>query len=521
MNKSILKLSVTMMAIYSFVFPPSAYAVIPPDFIFTIGSQIAQIFSLIVIFLTTVFGTFFQFFKVQFYTIKHKKIALFGIIIFIIGLSLSGAYYYDIKNQQAEYEKWLEESQRQNEIFKESQEIETAEQNKGPVTKIEKSNEKESFVDPINKIDLEKDNADINDTSSSNFITKVNTENKLEVFIKNYYGNISGGQLDEAYAVSKKSASPETFKSWYQDTTKITIDKFTTIDEQNASLELTLFEGEKFTVYAVLMTIHLENNIPVQIVDSKVKPLSQGKIKNNEISFEETPTTEEYSFYENNKDTNIIISNKELDSIIKSNLDNYIVLDARENIEVENGYFPKSIHIRFADLKAGKWIELPSDKFVYVYCWSGIRGKEVADFLRRKKIIASSFEDGANGWFNFEGDWTGNIKFGEKYTDKRYSIVFSTDEVKKYVSEGVILVDARQPYKYEKSHILGSMNIATMHIPSVDYEKSFNQVAANSKVITICDDYVNCFDAKVTGVELERRGYQFLGRYNKPWEYGK
>lgn len=521
MNKTILKLSVAMMIIHSFAFPPSAYAVIPPDFIFTIGSQIAQVFSLIVIFLTAVFGTFFQFFKAQFYTIKHKKIVLFGIIIFIIGLSLGGAYYYDTKNQQAEYEKWLEESQRQNEIFKESQEIETAEHNENPVAKIEKNNEKESFADPRNKIDLEKDDADIIDTSSSNLITKVNTENKLEIFIKNYYGNISDGQLDEAYAVSKKSASLETFKSWYQDTTRISIDKFTNIDEQNASLELTLFEGEKFTVYAVLMTVRLENNIPMQIIDSKVKALSQGKVENNEISFEDTSTTEEYSFYEKNKNTNIVISNKDLDKTVKSNLDNYIILDARENIEVENGYFPNSTHIRFADLKAGKWIELPSDKFVYVYCWSGIRGKEVAEFLRTKKIVASSFEEGANGWFNFEGDWIGNIKFGEKYTDKRYSIVFSTDEVKKYVSEGVSLVDARQPYKYEKSHIAGSFNIATMYIPSLDYEKSFSQVPANSKVITICDDYVNCFDAKVTGVELERRGYQFLGRYNKPWEYGK
>ena len=128
MNKTILKLSVVMMLVHSFVFPPSAYAVIPPDFIFTIGSQIAQIFSLIVIFLTAIFGTFFQFFKVQFYTIKHKKIALGGIIILVMVLSLSGAYYYSTKQQQAEYETWLVESKKQNEIFKESQEVKIIEQ---------------------------------------------------------------------------------------------------------------------------------------------------------------------------------------------------------------------------------------------------------------------------------------------------------------------------------------------------------------------------------------------------------
>jgi len=52
-----------------------------------------------------------------------------------------------------------------------------------------------------------------------------------------------------------------------------------------------------------------------------------------------------------------------------------------------------------------------------------------------------------------------------------------------------------------------------------EIEKTFGQVPANSQVITVCDAYVNCFDAKITGVELERRGHQFLGRYNKPWEY--
>jgi len=34
----------------------------------------------------------------------------------------------------------------------------------------------------------------------------------------------------------------------------------------------------------------------------------------------------------------------------------------------------------------------------------------------------------------------------------------------------------------------------------------------------VCDSFVNCFDAVLTGTELERRGHIFLGRYNSPWE---
>ena len=37
--------------------------------------------------------------------------------------------------------------------------------------------------------------------------------------------------------------------------------------------------------------------------------------------------------------------------------------------------------------------------------------------------------------------------------------------------------------------------------------------------ITICDDFVSCFDARVAGVKLEEKGHEFLGRYNKPWDW--
>lgn len=55
-----------------------------------------------------------------------------------------------------------------------------------------------------------------------------------------------------------------------------------------------------------------------------------------------------------------------------------------------------------------------------------------------------------------------------------------------------------------------------MYTPSDSFEKVFSQVKEKSEVVVICDAYVNCFDAKLTGIELEKRGVVFLGRYNKP-----
>ena len=208
-----------------------------------------------------------------------------------------------------------------------------------------------------------------------------------------------------------------------------------------------------------------------------------------------------------------MINNFDFKEIIENDEKNYIILDARENLEYENGNLPGSLHIRFADLRAGKWIDVPGDKNIIVLCWSGIRGKEVAEFLRTKKIVASYLEDGAKGWYDFGGEWSGNIMFADKYNEEKYRIVYDTEE------EGAVLVDCREPYKYNQDHIVGSFNIPIMHTSSVEFVKVFSQVPSGAKVITVCDSYVNCFDAKITGVELQNRCYEFLGRYNRPWEY--
>jgi len=550
MNKKIIKLATFLLISYFFVFPKCAHAVIPPDFIFNIGTQIAQFFSIIAIFFVTIFGAFFQFFKTKYYAIKHKKIVLSVTILTIVMVSLVSSYFYAIYKQKAEYQKWLEESQKyafvqnrdldsdndgltdleetnlgtdpnnsdtDNDGYSDGEELEngynpigTGKFGEGSV--IEDENDQLYFSSESNK------NIDI---STEKFVSNVNLTDSSSKFISEYYGNIANGNLEQAYEMSKKNVSFDTFKSWYFKITKITLDKLVRIDEKKSSVELTLYENEIFTRYGVLMTLDLENKIPVGVGESEVKVLSQGLIENQNVSVDESKTDQEYDFFEKKESTNILITNQDFKKNIDSRQSEYIVLDARENIEYENGYFPGSLHIRFADLKAGRWIELPKDKFVYVICWSGIRGKEVAEFLRTKKVVSSYLENGASGWVDFGGEWIGEIKFVEKYTDPKYQIVFSTDDVKKKVLEGVILVDTREPYKFKEWHIIGSVNIPIMYTPTINLETTFAQVPANSSIITVCDGYVNCFDAKLTGVELERRGHQFLGRYNKPWEYEK
>jgi rhodanese-related sulfurtransferase len=248
----------------------------------------------------------------------------------------------------------------------------------------------------------------------------------------------------------------------------------------------------------------------------------RGDTEKNEISNNSSISVSssiKNSFFDAHKNDALSISNRQFQDIYINSLPEYLVLDAREEIEYENGHFPSGIHIRFADLKAGRWQELPVDKKVVVICWSGIRGKETAEFLRSKGIVALYLEKGANGWVEFGGAWEGNIKFAQKYSERRFELVFSTQQIKKKIQEGVVLVDSREPIKFAAKHVPGSFNISMFSTATADLPQVFSQIPQGSTVITVCDDYVNCFDAKITGVELERRGYTFLGRYNKPWEF--
>lgn len=324
-----------------------ALAVPPPDFLFNVGSQVVQIFAIVVLFLSALIGSMSQFLKVYFIKIKHKKLIWAGIGLLVVAIAFGFAYGYQQREQDLAYKHWLAESSQQNLNFSQ---------------------------------------------------------------------------------------------------------------EQNAN----------------------------------------SKIANG---------------------TPLSLSNQEFKDDIQNAKDNIFVLDAREDEEYNLGHFPNSNHVRFADLVAGEWKNLPKAQVIYVFCWSGIRGKEVAEFLRSKNLVARYLEKGADGWVSFGGAWEGEIKFSSKYSAENYKKLFTLEEVKQQIDKGVVIVDSRPAEKYKKLHLPGSINIPIIYTPASKIEELFGQIALGKAVITVCDDFVSCFDAKITGVKAEARGHQFLGRYNKPWEY--
>jgi len=323
----------------------TAFAIPPPDFIFNIGSQIAQVFSILVLFLSALIASLRQYAKIYFVHLRHKKIVWALVALGVLLLSWGGAVYYETYRQNQALQSWQES------------------------------------VGPIEEIRVDK-------------------------------------------------------------------------------------EFEEFE--------------PLEL-------------------------------------NNLSITNEELKQVVDSG--KAFVLDAREDKENEIGSFPGSVHIRYADLVDGRWKELPRDQEVYVLCWSGIRGREVAEFLRSKGINARYLLNGADDWVTFGGAWDGEIKFSEVYSEYRYQRILNLEELKTEIENGNSLIDSRKKEKYDEWHIPGSINVPIIYTPSNKIDDLLRQVPREKPVVTICDDWVSCFDAKLVGVRLEELGYIFVGRYNNPLEY--
>ncbi len=56
-----------------------------------------------------------------------------------------------------------------------------------------------------------------------------------------------------------------------------------------------------------------------------------------------------------------------------------------------------------------------------------------------------------------------------------------------------------------------------MYTPSKILEAQYNKYWENDRVVIVCDDYVNCFDARLVWIELERKGAEYLWVYFKTW----
>ena len=199
-----------------------------------------------------------------------------------------------------------------------------------------------------------------------------------------------------------------------------------------------------------------------------------------------------------------------------------IALDIRETAETEQGGLAGAKPLRFPDI-ATSGIDF-NGKSVLLFCHNGNRSAETCVKLKSMGIDCRFMVGGFEKWIV-----DGHVLAGSsarKLSDLRgiaeylnQSTLLDTDDVKRLLKErGAIFVDVRYPGEFAASHLPDAVNLPIRPTPTVELEKRLAELPPGP-VIVPCYDRRSCFFGDVLGLELTRRGREFLGRYTVPWEY--
>lgn len=199
-----------------------------------------------------------------------------------------------------------------------------------------------------------------------------------------------------------------------------------------------------------------------------------------------------------------------------------IALDIRETAEAEQNGLAGAKPVRFPDL-ATSGIDF-TGKTALLFCHNGNRSAETCMTLKSMGIDCRFMVGGFEKWI-VDGHALAGTS-ARKLSDLRglapypnQSTLLDTDEVKQLVRDRTaIFVDVRYPGEFSASHLPGALNLPIRPTPTVELQKRLADLPPGP-VIVPCYDRRSCFFGDVLGLELTRRGREFLGRYTVPWEY--
>ncbi|OGF28434.1 hypothetical protein A2331_03205 [Candidatus Falkowbacteria bacterium RIFOXYB2_FULL_34_18] len=459
------------------------HAVLPPNFIFDIGSQIFYIFSLVFTLLSSSFGIVFLYFRKKFFKKKIGHVAglffvLFAVLI-IFCLSVAVVFFYNEYKQEVEYDKWLTES----ECFGKSSDNDFS----GRINiKFGKVNNRFAYL-------------------SNYFGSSMGEQKNDDVikFIYNYYAKINEGEYEFAYTLSDKKIKFEEYREYYSQISKIEFNNIVRIDDTRSSLELVLYKGDKFQKYDVLLNLSLkEDGSPKEISDAYAVFTERGSVMTND-------------FYKRNYVEDLAVDNKDFESIIKSKRDDYVVVDIREEFEYGLGgdddikNAPNIARIRMADLMTGRWLELPTDKYVYIFCGYGnLRSEDAVRFLRSKNILAFYLKEGLAGWKDFtEGYFSKN-----EITAKSVKVMSTEDVLGEKEKDNTFVVSSNL-------YIKGFDFYVNYEMTTNEIDKILDGIPPSSRIILVCHDVLNCSTNQMIWLKLKEKGHVVVGLYNSPWEW--
>jgi rhodanese-related sulfurtransferase/membrane protein insertase Oxa1/YidC/SpoIIIJ/phosphohistidine swiveling domain-containing protein len=237
------------------------------------------------------------------------------------------------------------------------------------------------------------------------------------------------------------------------------------------------------------------------------------------------PTLKEVSYAEQLRNPRGI-SSEEMEKLLEARArgerQDTILLDIRETAETEMGTMPGAKTIRFPDVKTSG-IDF-TGKTAIAYCHNGNRGYETCAKLAEMGIDCRYLIGGLEKWLVEKRPLTGfNARTLSDLravpAHRNQSVLLDTEQVRNLIEkEGAALVDVRYPGEFASDHLPKAINLPIRPTPTAQLKE---KIAALPKqpIVVPCYDRRSCFFGEVLGLELDRAGYDYRGRYTTPWEY--
>jgi rhodanese-related sulfurtransferase/membrane protein insertase Oxa1/YidC/SpoIIIJ/phosphohistidine swiveling domain-containing protein len=237
------------------------------------------------------------------------------------------------------------------------------------------------------------------------------------------------------------------------------------------------------------------------------------------------PTLKEVSYAEQQRNPRGM-STEEMEKLLaaraRGERQDTILLDIRETAETEMGTMPGARTIRFPDVKSSG-IDF-TGKTAIAYCHNGNRGYETCQGLAAMGIDCRYLIGGLEKWLVEKRPLTG-LK-ARTLADLRavpahrnQSVLLDTDQVRELLEkENAVFVDTRYPGEFKNDHLPNAINLPIRPVPTAEFKTKLAQLP-KQPIIVPCYDRRSCFFGEVLGLEFERAGYDYRGRYTTPWEF--
>jgi rifampicin phosphotransferase len=200
----------------------------------------------------------------------------------------------------------------------------------------------------------------------------------------------------------------------------------------------------------------------------------------------------------------------------------HMMVDVREDAEIEMGSLPGVKPIRFPDFNA----EDPAyqGKTLVFFCHNGNRSHETCEALKAKGIDCRFIVGGLEKWVVEKRAMTGlqsrtlaDLRAIPTYPNR--DRLLDTPEVKTLITrDNAQIVDVRYPGEFATGHLPAAVNIPLRRLSRVDLDQQLTSLP-RTPVILPCYDRRSCFFAEVMGLELTRAGHAVAGRYTEPFAY--